>query len=353
MSGELEGAAELATGGLIARAFEPRAGEGAGEGDAMCLNCGTALLGTHCHRCGQAAHVHRSFGAIGHELLHGVVHFEGKMWRTLPMLAFRPGELTRRYVAGERARFVSPMAMFLFSVFTLFALLSILGVSPPTEISSGAQVEAGIAETRSDLADDREEAVEDRDRLAPGDPQRAKLDARIADIDREAAVLAAAATAVKGKGSTVTDIGKTGWHRLDKGIEKANRNPGLLLYKLQANSYKFSWLLIPLSLPFVWLLFAWKRQYRLYDHAVFVTYSIAFMSLVFVTLMLLDMIPGAMPLIGTLALIVPPLHLYKQLRGAYALRRWSALARTLVLGSLIGVVLTMFIIALLALGLVG
>ncbi|WP_443018614.1 DUF3667 domain-containing protein [Sphingomonas sp. 7/4-4] len=67
----------------------------------MCLNCGTALIGAHCHHCGQSGHVHRSLGAVGHEIVHGVFHFEGKFWRTLPLLAWRPGDLTRRYVAGS------------------------------------------------------------------------------------------------------------------------------------------------------------------------------------------------------------------------------------------------------------
>lgn len=94
-------------GGLTARAVEPRAGESAhGSDHGLCISCGTRLVGEHCHACGQSGHVHRTVGAIGHELAHGVFHFEGKIWRTLPMLAFRPGELTRRYVAGERARFV-------------------------------------------------------------------------------------------------------------------------------------------------------------------------------------------------------------------------------------------------------
>ncbi len=71
----------------------------------------------------------------------------------------------------------------------------------------------------------------------------------------------------------------TGWPALDHGIEKWQKNPSLMLYKLQSASYKFSWLLIPLSLPFLWVLFFWKRQYKLYDHTIFITYSIAFMSL--------------------------------------------------------------------------
>lgn len=136
MSGEIEAVGEFATGALIGRTVEPLAGEGHGH-PGMCLNCGTALVGPHCHRCGQSGHVHRSLGAIGHEILHGVAHFEGKLWRTLPMLAWRPGELTRRYIHGERARFVSPMAIFLFSIFAMFAAFSMAGLSPPDNLHLG------------------------------------------------------------------------------------------------------------------------------------------------------------------------------------------------------------------------
>lgn len=78
-----------AEGGLLARAVEPNAGETRGEDpghthESACLNCGTALVGAHCHACGQRAHVHRTIRAFAHDLLHGVLHFEGKTWRTLP-----------------------------------------------------------------------------------------------------------------------------------------------------------------------------------------------------------------------------------------------------------------------------
>src|SRR5205085_11306207 len=65
-----------------------------------------------------------------------------------------------------------------------------------------------------------------------------------------------------------------------RGIRKAGENPSLMLYKLQSNGYKFSCALIPLSMPFLWLLLLHRRRYRTYkayDHLVFVTYSIAFM----------------------------------------------------------------------------
>ena len=122
---EAQAIGDVVGAGLAARVLEPGAGEAADAGhthESACLNCGTALIGSHCHACGQAAHVHRTLGAFGHDLLHGVFHFEGKIWRTLPMLAWKPGTLTRRYIDGQRASFVSPLALFLFSVFLMFAV---------------------------------------------------------------------------------------------------------------------------------------------------------------------------------------------------------------------------------------
>ena len=124
MSGEIEAIGDAMTGAVVARAVEPDAGEGT-SGDAdNCLNCGASLHGHHCHQCGQKAKVHRTLGAFGHDILHGVLHFDGKIWRTLPQLAWNPGHLTRRYIHGERAKFVSPLALFLFCVFLTFAAFS-------------------------------------------------------------------------------------------------------------------------------------------------------------------------------------------------------------------------------------
>ena len=61
----------------------------------------------------------------------GLFNFEGKIWRTLPMLAWSPGEMTRRYIAGERARFISPVALYLFTVFAMFAVLNFTGSARP------------------------------------------------------------------------------------------------------------------------------------------------------------------------------------------------------------------------------
>src|SRR6478672_398657 len=120
--GEFEAVADAVTGGLLGRAVEPATGVRDGHTDeGNCLNCGTALVGSYCHSCGQHAHVHRSLGALEQDFVSGALNFEGKIFKTLPLLAWRPSDLTRLYIDGARARFVSPLALFLFSVFLLFA----------------------------------------------------------------------------------------------------------------------------------------------------------------------------------------------------------------------------------------
>lgn len=66
----------------------------------------------------------------------------------------------------------------------------------------------------------------------------------------------------------------------------------------------------------------------LYDHAIFATYSLAFMSLFVVLLAVLGTIGVGSDLLFFAAFVIPPLHLYKQLKGAYRLGRPGGLWRT-------------------------
>jgi len=353
MSGGMEAAGDAVTGGLVANAIEPHAGTH--DGDAahgICLNCGTALTGPYCHACGQPGHIHRSLAAIWHDLAHGVLHFEGKIWRTLPMLAFRPGELTRRYVHGERARFVSPLALFLFSVFLMFAVINAFGghletseldvtKNPQLQAQAASQVEIqrkGVANVERKIAEAR----------AAGQDTSALQE----NLGTRREMLKNAETAAQGKMPSFADF-KTGWPKLDKGLAKANANPNLALYKIQSNAYKFSWALIPISVPFVWLMFLWHFRRRVYDHAIFVTYSLAFMSLLTILLTVMWESGVSSDVISVAALIIPPVHIYAQLKGAYEIGRFGALIRTFLLIIFASFALVLFLLFLLGLGISG
>lgn len=358
MSG-IEGLGEAVTGGMFARSVEPTAGEAhGGRHSGACLNCGTPLAGNYCYECGQAAHVHRSLGAFFHDLTHAVLHFEGKTWRTLPMLAWKPGELTRRYIDGQRARFVSPMALFLFSVFIMFAVIQATGASLATPEISGEMRDEALTELNTEL----KELQQKRDvlRAAKAKEEQAgrptpAIDAQLEKIaddmrDNRTAVAMANGTGLM----TGNAIGfKTGWKRLDKGIDKANQNPNLTLYKIQTNAYKFSWALIPISVPFVWMMFAWRRRFHLYDHTVFVTYSLSFMTLLGVVLTLAWLAGLPAEWAWTIAVFLPPLHIYRHLRGTYGLGRLNAFIRMSVLLTFANIAISIFFLLLLALGALG
>ena len=137
------------------------------------------------------------------------------------------------------------------------------------------------------------------------------------------------------------------------GLKQAKDNPSLLFYKLKINGYKFSWALIPMSIPFLWLLFFWRRDIRLYDHAIFVTYSITFMMLLVILLSLAASAGVSSAIWGTALVLVPPIHLYAQLRGAFALSRFGALVRLFLLLIFTMVVLTIFTALLFLIGVLG
>ena len=328
---------------MVARTIEPRAGEGA-DGhtqEAVCLNCSAPLVGAYCSACGQHAHVHRTVRAFFHDLVHGVFHFEGKTWRTVPLLVLHPGQLTRRYIDGQRASFVSPMALFLFTVFLMFAALG--------DSMGAPHVDQGVAKSLA-VAEKNQAQLVDRltqqraTALAGGQPVKT-LDARIASETSDLKVIQAMPT--RNLSSKVSGLdGLPGW--LGLAIARARANPDLTLYKMRNSAYKYSWALIPISVPFLWLLFPFSRRFRMYDHIVFVTYSISFMMMLVIGGSLLAM-AGVRGIVGLLAL-VPPVHLYVQLKDTYGLTRFGALWRTVALTTFAFVAVVIFALAMVALG---
>jgi hypothetical protein len=340
---EIEAIGDALTGGVIGRAVEPKAGEPGADGhthERACLNCGCELLGDYCHCCGQQAHVHRTLRAFGHDLLHSALHLEGKIWKTLPLLAWKPGELTRRYIDGERAKFVSPVALFLFIVFLMFAVMELTGSFDTDSKQLQADLVGEIAEARGDvskLESDRAEAVREGRATA-------QIDSRLKEAREDLTTL----QNVKIGPAVSTEIpteGAPGW--LAEFVDETGKNPELLFYKVKTNAYKFSWALIPISVPFVWMLFPFSRRFRLYDHTVFVTYSLCFMMLLLVAGSTLGLV---WPTIASFLFFVPPFHMYRQLKGTYRLGRWGALWRTTLLVGFAFAAIGMFAVMIVGVG---
>ncbi len=86
-----------------------------GRSRSICTNCGTPLAGDFCHACGQKRFVEsdRRLGHLIRQFVGSVTDFDGRLWRTLLALLFKPGLLSHEYIAGRRARWLSPVSLFL------------------------------------------------------------------------------------------------------------------------------------------------------------------------------------------------------------------------------------------------
>ena len=341
--GEFDAIGDAVTGGLLARAVEPHAGEvdSGHTHEKNCLNCGTKLIGPFCSACGQKAHVHRSVRAFFQDFLSSLFNLEGKMWRTLPMLAWRPGEMTRRYIAGERARFISPIALYLFTVFAMFAVLNFTGTLGGHGKNFKNDLQTDIAENQTKIAKleaDRGIAVAAGKDVTNIDRKIAKRKADIAETQK----------VISGQAFSTGDAGDETPSFIRPFIENARDNPDLVSMRVQDAASKYSWLLIPFSVPFMWLLFPFRRRFNTYDHTVFVTYSLSFMMLLVVAGGLL--IEVGMPGLASLLFFVPPFHMYRHLKQTYELGRFSAIMRTMALLTFAFIAAGLFLAAAVAIG---
>jgi len=356
MSPDIGTAAEVATEIILVKEIEKAShhATGAAGHDHACANCNTSLQGSYCHVCGQAAHIHRSLLHLIEELLHGLLHFETKAWRTVPALIFSPGKLTRNYIAGQRTRYVSPLALFLFLIFLMFFVFSFTGNNPLDSISNQPHTREGITKVLQENKLKLGSLQDQRAKLPAGDAKLEDLKEDIAELELEITGLQTSLnllTAPDAKKQSeksepesnhVADIARTLDKKLDgnnvsfsspqveKKVRHALKTPELTLYKIKSNASKLSFLLMPISLPFLWLMFIFKRRYGMFDHAVFSLYSLSFMALLSIVAAIVNTFSFSMTAL-LLFIFVPPIHIFRQLRGAYELGVYASLWRTFAL----------------------
>jgi hypothetical protein len=97
-----------------------------------CPNCGTLRVGNYCSTCGQKAIPLRpTVQYFAHELTHELLHFDGKIFRSLRLLLTRPGYLTREIFAGRRASYISPVRLYLVASIVAYAIAVYGGFDEP------------------------------------------------------------------------------------------------------------------------------------------------------------------------------------------------------------------------------
>jgi len=260
-----------------------------------CANCAAELVGPYCHACGQKAQLHHKLGHLLEEMLEGVAHFDGRMWRTLPLLAFNPGRLSRLWREGRRASFVPPLHVFLFAVFLVFLVPSLSG-QHVININEGAAPQVIVRD--------------------PGDGEMPAWAARV-----------------------------------QAKAEQAFQNREYYGYKIETLAYKLSFMVVPISMGILWLLTLFPRRgFTLYDHAVVALYGVGFLALGVTVSLLLPALGG---LTLTMLVLVMGAHAVAHLKGAYGLSWPGAMVRGFLLGVLSAIGFLAFLLGVAALGLAG
>lgn len=129
-----------------------------------CRNCGVPLQGRFCHACGQKAVATRvSVHDLLHEGIHEFVHLDGKIFQTIRLLIARPGALTVEFLAGRRARYISPVRLYLTCSLLFFAASAVApnslakvgikegDVSSPAERQQAEQAMEAIRELQEQI----------------------------------------------------------------------------------------------------------------------------------------------------------------------------------------------------------
>ena len=365
-----DAAGQLADAALLGAAFE-RGGKGNQHHDGNCANCGAALEGRYCHVCGQRGHVHRSVLHLIEEFFHGLFHLDGKIIRTAPLLLFRPGALTRRYLEGQRVRFVTPIGMFLFTIFLMFFAVATIDadqvVHPEAKMPAADRVqlkkdiEDAQQEVRAHAKGDAaavgavENALNNAEKAADAAPTDENKTETAKEEDDDVEHMfdhplgfdwRAISKKLSRQKTGVTSLGP----ETEQRIRASLADPDLLVFKLRSAASEYSFMLVPASVPFLWLMFFWKRRVYLFDHVIFSLHSLSFMAL-FVTLVIVGLDFHVAQQVWVWAFLVPPVHMFFHLRGTYRLGTFGALWRTVTLSFIAIIVLICYVSAILLLGL--
>jgi Protein of unknown function (DUF3667) len=99
-----------------------------------CPSCGAQAVGRYCSACGEKLLSEADFSFkhfLFHHIPHEVMHWDGKLGRTLRELVFAPGAMAAEYVRGRRQPYLNPLRLYLV-VFVAQVFLSGIGVAPLT-----------------------------------------------------------------------------------------------------------------------------------------------------------------------------------------------------------------------------
>jgi hypothetical protein len=342
----------------------------------VCLNCGTRMRGQYCGNCGQRSRNRLiSIWQLLREAFGDLLELDSRLWRTLLPLLIRPGQLTRDYLEGRRARYMPPFRSYLvlsviFFVVAFFNPKEDLKILFDPEPEPSAEEIAALEEQKTAAAAESAEKIDNAiQRLEELDAEVSipeELIAEIIDDDDEFAV----SFGSDGGGffddcenATISDEGDLPeWVKKRfsddriKEICERNKARGVDNFgdAIIDNVPVALIVLLPLMAMVLKVLYPLSRRYFV-EHLLFFVHFHAFFFLILILQIIFSRIvgllgpeDGAVDSIGTLILVIAsfyvPVYLYKAMRHVYGQGHLITIPKYLILtiAYLTGATLTMF-----------
>lgn len=157
----------------------------------QCLNCGQPFTGIEkfCSYCGQKNRSKKlTFGIFINNIVSGFFSYDSRFWNTFIPLLTKPGQVSKQYIEGKRARFVNPFQLYL-NVSIIFFL--VLGISnrnnesmiPYDDVVAATQNLDSLKETKQHQIDSIVENVQNEvAKKSPNDSNSTKVITNIGDV---------------------------------------------------------------------------------------------------------------------------------------------------------------------------
>lgn len=280
---------------------------------AHCPNCDTQLGGKFCQGCGQPAHLHvPSAREFLHEFIAHYVALEGKLWKSVALLLFKPGRLTLEYIEGRRVRYVEPLRLYLSFSIVFFALFKLGGINfGDTEPQAAPAKPAAVAQAPAAAgrpAQTPPAAAAEKKKEEPGliefDGDARKARDLVAEVH-------------PGLGAKVAHF---------SALPRAERNTALKRAFFSYAPYAI-FALMPVFAALLKLLYLGAGR-RYGEHVLFALHSNAF---AFLCLSLMMVLPEGVPLVGPALLLWLVFYLPTAMRKVYGGSRVVTALRWLVL----------------------
>lgn len=324
---------------------------------AECANCGAPLRGPYCHVCGQPLKSPvREMSSLATDLFEFITDIDGRFFKSLGLLYFRPGKLTMRYLGGQRVRFIRPLRMYFGLSILLFLAVSF---TPGLQIETDQDGSVGLTiNTDGDEPAVIDPATLEKLQALQQNPELAgvlppNLDERV----REAAAASAAAEQAQEQippelkprqERKITFVGDEPWHRQDNplilswlsdsanadlndliertvhNIDKVEEDPQRLVSAFLDVMPQTMFVLLPLFALLLKLSYLFKR--RLYvEHLIVALHSHSFMFMSFLLLLGFSELGGWLPFleattsaISVAIMVWIPLYLFLMQKRVYA-----------------------------------